>query len=419
MALRLSSMQIFESFYQRTGKLKRNLSLGSLCLGSVCIGLTLDWPESSLSYLILLYCSGNCLNTALDDVSTGQMIMNCGSSVGALLPCCFADTYGRKFSFALASTSNFVFWVILFAFEGDKELTLVSAIAGLAAGIFVSTSALYVSEISLPRTRGSIWALGAAGMYAGGLFGSCLTFVTFLRTIALIMICLATFFLASLRWWMIESPYFFFLQGKTLHAKVALKKLRGARTVLEIDPEYKTIELFFHISQDVSAMKGSRNSFFSVTSRKRRNPALVLIFLCITQMVGAYGINDNAKMLLDRELPAYRRMILSSSNFVSLLTWFFVIDRINRRSVLLVISVFGSSLTCLILALITLVGSRVDNYYGCYSTLLPASLLVLYYMVSTLGLTPISCLFCQAKYFHLVTERLPFASAYLSSICHR
>lgn len=149
--------------------------------------------------------------------------------------------------------------------------------------------------------------------------------------------------------------------------------------------------MFFRISQDARNMNGLGKTFCTAWSRKRINATLVIIFLCITQMVGAYGMDVYATTYLDLVLPAYRRIILSSLGLASVWTCFCVIDRINRRSFLFVISILGSSISCLMLALLTLAGQNMKNRQACYviTILVPASLLAFYYMIYTLGLTPI------------------------------
>ena len=97
-----------------------------------------------------------------------------------------------------------------------QEIILGAVLGGFAAGIYVTTTALYVSEISLPQSRGAIGALSAFCAYVGVLFGNCLVFVTYTRILALIMACFALTFVITIPLWMVESPYYFFLRGKVI-----------------------------------------------------------------------------------------------------------------------------------------------------------------------------------------------------------
>ena len=108
-------------------------------------------------------------------------------------------------------------------------------------------------------------------------------------------------------------------------------------------------------------------------------------------MIGAYGMADYSKSFLNILLPNYGRIVIAAIDVFSVGIGLFMIETFGRRSILLAISIVGSSIACLVLAIFTLTEySKVDSQEATErSMLLPGSIIALYYTVYSLGLTPI------------------------------
>lgn len=183
------------------------------------------------------------------------------------------------------------------------------------------------------------------------------------------------------------------LELQTLEAKLSLKDLRGASTVLEVDEEFRTIELFFDqkTSEPPKSNCCKMCALGSASSRKGKYATAAIIFLCITQMVGAYGMDDYSKNFMNDILPHYGRVVIASLDLCSVAVCLCVIEKFGRRQILLTISIVGSSISCLIMGVVTLTqyDTSIRNAVQKPPYLLPAAILGLYYLVYTLGLTPI------------------------------
>lgn len=224
------------------------LSNIAVCLGATCIGLTLGWPEISITYnVIIIKCTDSCYDLSRDGSSTIHLIINLGSCLGALVPACLVDITGRRHNFCISAIASIVFWVILgiatdnivrkiafrlhpsiYTFYGTtfvihphfyfstllQTLMLGAAVGGFSAGLFIVTSTMYVSEVSSPDQRGTIGSLAAFFAYLGILISTSLSTFYNHRIVTLVMGFVPICFLLTIFFWMIESPYFLYENGK-------------------------------------------------------------------------------------------------------------------------------------------------------------------------------------------------------------
>uniref|UniRef100_A0A0C9R6Y3 Tret1-1_1 protein n=1 Tax=Fopius arisanus TaxID=64838 RepID=A0A0C9R6Y3_9HYME len=192
-----------------------NLNLVSLCLGAASIGLTLGWPESSITYHVnIIKCDDICYDLSNDGSSTIHMIVNLGSCLGALVPACLVNISGRRHSFCISAISSIIFWLILGIARDNITLMLGAAVGGFSAGLFIVTSTMYVGEVSSPDQRGIVGSLAAFFAYLGIVISTTISSFHPDQLIPLLMCTVSVGFLLTIYFWMIESPYYIYETGK-------------------------------------------------------------------------------------------------------------------------------------------------------------------------------------------------------------
>ncbi|XP_051159885.1 uncharacterized protein LOC127280713 isoform X2 [Leptopilina boulardi] len=321
-------------------------TLVSLNLGAICMGLTIGWPNPSIDTDIFEK------NKNYGFITSGnlQTIINGGASIGAFLPILIADNYGRRLSFFCSAFACSIFWISLALAVNKMFLFFAATFAGFGTGIYVTTSVLYVGEISSRENRGIVGAFNSFFVHFGILIVGLLALYIKLTTLALVIVIIPLTFMFSIFFLMEESPYFLFKIGKVLDAKITLKNLRGRRTVLEIENDYKSMECFFN-SEYVKEKKTTslfKNIFFPKNAKK--SLIIILPLMCLSQMMGSYAMNEYLEKILKHYVVHYEYAILSLINVLSDCFCLLAIEKIGRK-ILLIISIVGSAICCFLLAL--------------------------------------------------------------------
>ncbi|XP_063982585.1 uncharacterized protein LOC135165326 isoform X2 [Diachasmimorpha longicaudata] len=366
-----------------------NLNVASLCLGAACIGLTLGWPETSIPHIIMIKCTDACYVDSRDGISTIHVIVNLGSCLGAIVPACVVDISSRRCNFCISAISSIFFWLIVGIARDTIALMVGAAVGGFSAGLFIVTSTMYVGEVTFPDQRGTVGSLATFFAYLGMVISTSISFFTIHQLVSLFMCFLSVGFLLTIYIWMIESPYYLYESGKTLEAKLALKALRGANHILEVDQEYKSMEKFFDF-QATERPRTETTLKLVVTSSWRRIPAsITMLLLCISQMVGGYAMNAYTKQFLNNVNPEISKIIVACLDLISVGLCVFLIEKIGRKP-LLMFSIGGSSICCLILAIDAIL-YQANNNHLLYSSekLVTLSIIIIYYASYSLGVVPI------------------------------
>ncbi|XP_066590211.1 facilitated trehalose transporter Tret1-like isoform X2 [Prorops nasuta] len=345
------------------------------------MGMTVGWVEPSLVYFLLPKKYHN--STHIRD--NLQWTMNLGAGFGALVPLAVIDYFGRKTSFQNAAVINLVAEFLLIGASNKTMFMAAAFLGGCAVGIFFTGMVLYVAEISTPAERGTVGALVSFCAYIGIVFTDLIAI--FLNwQILIYAICLATLtFIASMSFWMIESPHFLLMEGKSLETKLTLKSLRGVGSILEIEEEYKSMESFLKLEQDSQRRPSLRSIFWP--ERVKKSVAIILPILCISQMVGGHAMDDYAEEVVNIVVPHYGKLLLSSLDVLSVGICLYMIDKVGRKP-LLMISIIGSGLCCFSLAIFRYFGQ--DQCRSINNKIeISVGIVIVYYSVYSLGLIPI------------------------------
>lgn len=112
------------------------------------------------------------------------------------------------------------------------------------------------------------------------------------------------------------------------------------------------------------------------------------MFLCCTQIIGNYAMDLYTDYYIDTIFPSYGFIFVPFLNVVSIGICIYLIGKIGRGPVLY-LSLFGYTISCLVLALDTLIDNIYSYYnYYCIHNYLMAIVFLLYRGSSSLGLIP-------------------------------
>lgn len=116
---------------------------------------------------------------------------------------------------------------------------------------------------------------------------------------------------------------------------------------------------------------------------------LIMIILFISQMVGGYAMDEYTEKFVDELLPIYGRILLSTLDLLSIGLCVYLIEKVGRKPLLL-LSISGSSASCLILAIDALIHETSYGTISDYNERVITSVIVVMYCTAySLGLTPI------------------------------
>lgn len=173
-----------------------------------------------------------------------------------------------------------------------------------------------------------------------------------------------------------------------MDAKIALKNLRGTRTVLEVEQDYKSMECFFNSEYMTKKKATSVLKEFFFPQNTKKSLVIILPLMCLSQTVGGFAMNEYLEKVLKHFVPRYEYAIISSINVLSTLFCLLAIEKIGRKS-LLIISIVGSAICCFLLAIYKLIEKQDCQTLLKGEMLIPVLLILAYYAVYFFGLIPL------------------------------
>ncbi|KAL7304177.1 hypothetical protein TKK_0003375 [Trichogramma kaykai] len=367
-------------------------SVASLNLGALCVGLAIGWPGPGFAYLY-----GDEHDTRLDyiDETWVESAINAGASLGSIASIFVTDAYGRRPAFMLSGCLQIAFWIGLCVSGHINRIWIASSafVAGLGVGVYAVAAVLYVAEISSTENRGLV---GGAIMLSGYLGVFLMNLLGYLVDVAIVldlMVAAPLIFCASVCCLMLESPFYLFQTGMVLEAKITLKNLRNRRSVLEIEPEYESMVVFFNSSLAKPTGRLLLESLCPLREELRSPLALLVVpLLCVSQMLGVVAVSSYALLLLEQvlEQPQAGKVVASFVDVLSIVLCLLAIQRFGRKP-LLTFSIVGSGLCCLVLSVYYLASEErcLTNALPKENKILPISVMCLYYAIYSLGLTPV------------------------------
>ena len=263
-----------------------------------------------------------------------------GCIVGALTGGFFSDRYGRKR--VLISTA-ILFWIsaVLTAIPKDIWMfNLARFVGGLAIGVSMPISGIYLAEVAPARVRGRVVTMNqlaitfgilisyVAGWYFGRIGTEQWQLTTSWRWMFGSEAVPATFFVFVLLF-IPESPRWLIKQGKLGRAHTILARVGGAQHAVAEVGEIK------------KAIAEEEVSLFQLFHPGIRTAMIIGVFLCLFDQVT--GINIVIyyiqKILLDLGFSAegarQGMVFLGISNFLTTIVALFLLDRVGRKPLLM------------------------------------------------------------------------------------
>lgn len=98
--------------------------------------------------------------------------------IGCFLSGIVQEKFGKKRCMIIANVPGVVAWLLLYSAHHSVQLCASALLMGFGTGFGAGSTSSYVGEISEPRLRGSLGALGSAGIRLGtfSVFAACTFF---------------------------------------------------------------------------------------------------------------------------------------------------------------------------------------------------------------------------------------------------
>lgn len=328
--------------------------------------------------------------------------------VGSILSGVFAEYLGRKVSIQISTVPFIIGWLLIAASTNIWTLYVGRLITGIAGGIAVfffcfyffsvnrtkfvtrkcfsgmsSACYTYVSEISTPKYRGILQAVGPASASFGILFTYVMGWCFKWNLVSLICTSFGVFTLISMMF-VPESPAKLLKSGKDEACLESLKWFR--HDVTEAQLEYKALKENNESSLESGGLK---QQYLNSATIK---PFFVLVVLFLLQVLAGvysilfYAVNffQEANIVVDEHLSS---ILLGGVRFLMSIVGAVLISRFSRKSMLL-LSTVGMAVSLLL----AVVYYKYYEYFKEEIRIFPSFPLIcilFYVMFSMIGMLPI------------------------------
>ncbi|GJQ86903.1 hypothetical protein Trydic_g11775 [Trypoxylus dichotomus] len=328
--------------------------------------------------------SDNPLGIALteEEISWLVALMSLGASVGPFVGGYLADKIGRKRTF-IVSILPFILAYVLLAFGTNLYIYYVARfIKGTCVGLFLTIVPMYVGEIAEVHNRGILGCFTVFFVTIGALFSFTVGPYIPVKWFSLSCVVAPLIFLVIVVTLIPESPSYLILRGKHEQAKRSLQRLRLG----DINEELLEITA---IVKESSATKGG---LMEILRTKYLFKALRLSIglMVIQQATAITVINYYMQSIFEKSgsnaTPQVSVIIVGSIQVLGTFLSTLVVDRLGRRPLLLVSTIF-TSLSLYILGLYFYLMETKDLSIVSW---LPIATLILYMLAYNLGIGPLA-----------------------------
>lgn len=334
-------------------------SVAAHALGSLQFGYHIGELNSPAA---VIACHGgsiaNCI--PMDALQYGLIvsIFPVGGLIGSLLAGRSSDTYGRRLT-SLCNCLLFIAGPLIMASAGSVLIMAIGRFcSGISSGAAMVTVPIYLSEIAPQQSRGSIGVVTQLSCVIGILIAQLAgVYLSTVERWRYILVAGAVFGALQLMmlFYTIESPKWTLQQDNFPTAKQDLSRLRGHADV--------TTEL-----KSWSTPQKSRG--FMLFQRPYRPATIAIVVTQLAQQFsGTNAVIFYSTTILTPLLPLYAAWIsvfISLVNLVVTLVSMRLIESWGRRTLLL-ISLFGMSLSATVLAVSMIHSNEVFAAIGCCS----------------------------------------------------
>ncbi|XP_018328900.1 facilitated trehalose transporter Tret1-like [Agrilus planipennis] len=322
-------------------------------LSTFGIGLQFGWPSQAIPKILSDEFPGNITK---DEASYILLIGPLSYLVAAPLFAFLGDIIGRKKSLLLLAVPQVIAWILIAHARTAVIFYVARLIASASEGGLYAIYPMYIGEISEPKIRGILGSSLSVSILVGQLIMTAYGSYTSLTVSAYIACVFPVLFLV-LFVWMPESPYYLLMRERRDDAEKSLRKLRRMENV-DSELERLTADVQRQMSEATTIKE-----LFKVESNRK---ALRIMFWLrhFQQWCGIAPIAFYSQMIFkeggDFLSPKVSSLIVFLTQTVFTFGTSLVIDKLGRRPLFIVSSIF-TSLILYILAVYFLVkGSNYD-----------------------------------------------------------
>ncbi|CAN5951164.1 unnamed protein product, partial [Sphagnum jensenii] len=316
-------------------------------------------------------------------------LMPFGGIFGGLSSGFVADYFGRKKGLLAVNVLVIISTllnVISKPVMNYYTLLVARFIAGVYSGLFIGIQAIYASECSSKNIRGIAGTINHMSVYLGIIIANIIGLPQLLGTQSLwpylvgftlipAIVHMGLFFTS-------ESPkYFFINKNNPNQAEKVLKKLRNNNVDLI---NYELNELKIEKEIRLHQTDTPWRSFF--TNRSLYRPLIVAIGIQISQQFSGINVvvfysNEIFRNVGLKGLwPIYGAIILNVVSMIMLLVSIFLIEKAGRKPLLL-ISLLGMCICCILLTLFRVFGNEEHRQWLNFMTLASAVFYVAFFSI--------------------------------------
>ncbi|XP_065221962.1 facilitated trehalose transporter Tret1-like [Planococcus citri] len=313
-----------EAFHQ-------TLAVLTVVFSEFCLGMGIGWLAPTL---ILLQKYNTHVILTLEECSWIASLEHFGKIFGAITSGLLIDVIGRKSILTFTAFVFFIQWPIIIFAKSALILYAIRIVFGFCWGFFDGTNTVYLGENCTPQMRGMLGTIAISAHYLAVMIE--LAIATYFSFTTTAMINASISFLALISaFWLKEPAQFLLMKGNHTKALETLMWLRGVSDPLEVKTE------FDEISQDV-AKERSKKSSLKQTLTAPANYKSVCLLVIIYALVASSGyfpvMSFSAMFFSETNVFTSKQLtiLLGMSQFLVVCGTSFVIDRFNRRSIIMI-----------------------------------------------------------------------------------
>ncbi|KAN0075282.1 General substrate transporter [Tylopilus felleus] len=261
-----------------------------------------------------------------------------GGLLGSLSANLVMDRYGRKGASRFSALFNIAGAAISGLAPSVAPMALGRFLVGVAAGIGICVSPIYLSEIAPPQIKGNIGVLTQLAIVVGILvtqaMGFSLATPTQWRFVLFTSSALSAvqYLLAPA---IVESPAYLFRNGFTAESKAVVRSLWGYQSEGDAPEDLGVQPLLTSDDEADGVPRIEQPAAVTIpellTSPELRRPLLTIVFAMLCQQVSVLYYSNNILSKSLPELAAYVSLGISVVNFLMTFPPIFLIERVGRK----------------------------------------------------------------------------------------
>ena len=357
-----------------------------LCAGYILIidvGAHLAWTSPALPHLT----NGKTKFSVTNDQGAWlASVVSLSAMIGYVTNSLIVDRIGRRFTLLIFAISHLGSWISINCAYNYNFLIIARLAAGFSLGGTYSFLPPYIGEVSEKKIRGTFLAFDRIGVNLGAFLVTALGAFFSYETMNLVMILVPTLAICLFPL-MVETPYYYLMQGQDDKAVKILMKLSGVKRSDIIMPNIRRMK---------EAMENQNSQSSSIQElMKDRGSRKALIIVLLAYMTyafsGTIAIQAYAQVIFKQSSSSlgseYAAMIITGVQIFSGLPSSKLIDHWGRRPIYLfsgILSAISLGIVGLFFFLKDYLGTDISRV-----TWLPLVGLVLYQFMCNCGISTI------------------------------